>query len=181
MVYETRKEPVQVQYYEQEAVTRTVLRPVTKQTYVPYTETISVPRQVVQRVPLSYYDPFSPAIVNTDYSSFSSPISSSIISSKPIISSPIVSQPIESTGESILSPPGSFSSTPETKVQKVEFGEPESAASVDDLDVDPDDADELPAPELNQPENETKESEESTDAKNAGWRIRWNPVFAREA
>ena len=182
MTYETRREPIQVQYYEQEAVTRTVMKPVTRQRCIPYNETIMVPKQVVQRVPLSYYDPFSPAIVNTSYSSFSAPVTSSV-----------VSQPIETSGSSILTP-GSFSDEPQTRVQRVEIGEPESAANVDESDVDPEDSDAEDAdagdsdpveqPKLNGPDtgdsDEGAAQESSTDATNAGWRIRWNPVFARE-
>ena len=73
MVYETKTKPVEVQYYEQEEVRQVVKRPVTRRVCVPYTETVMVPRQVVQRMPLQYADPFSPAIIS-GYSSFDSAI-----------------------------------------------------------------------------------------------------------
>jgi hypothetical protein len=173
-IYETRREPVQVQYYEQEIVKRTVMRPVTRRKYIPYTETVMVPKQVVQRMPLSYYDPFSSAIVN-GYSSFSTPIVSSSSSSS------VVTQPDESVGESILSTGGSFDETPSTRMQKVETGdlEPESAASVSEAETDPFDNAELPSPTLEGPENE--DDDDDIEAQEAGWRIRWNPVYARQA
>ena len=73
MVYETKTKPVEVQYYEQEEVRQVVKRPVTRRVCVPYTETVMVPRQVVQRMPLQYSDPFSPAIIS-GYSSFDSEV-----------------------------------------------------------------------------------------------------------
>lgn len=82
--YETRREPVEVKYFEQERVVQKVRRPVTREVYVPYTETIMVPRQVVQRVPLSYYDPFSSAIIS-GYSSFGD--SSSVSASRVVVPS----------------------------------------------------------------------------------------------
>jgi hypothetical protein len=176
-VYETRREPVQVQYYEQEVVKRTVLRPVTRRKTIPYTETVMVPSQVVQRVPLSYYDPFSPAIVS-GYSSFSAPTTSAVETSSP----PVVSQPAGSSGESILSEGESFDDAPRTRLQKVETGEPESAASVGDSETDPADAAELPAPELKGPENEddAEAADDSVEAKEAAFRIRFNSRYARE-
>jgi hypothetical protein len=187
MTYETRREPIQVQYYEQEAVTRTVMKPVTRQRCIPYNETIMVPKQVVQRVPLSYYDPFSPAIVN-GYSSFSAPsITSTTISSTPIVSSPVysssspvVSQPSDSTGHSVLSPPKSSSDKPSTELKDVEIGPLEKADSepVPEEPMDPEDANDLPAPELNSPDNE---EDGSTSATEAGWQIQWTPQFARRA
>ena len=68
-VTETRTEPVKVRYCEYEQMTRTVRRPVVRKKWIPYEETVYVPRQVVERTPLSYSDPFSPAIVE-GYSSF---------------------------------------------------------------------------------------------------------------
>ena len=187
MIYETYKRPVEVQYYEQEAVTQTVRRPVTRQKYVPYTETVMVPKQVVQRYPLSYYDPFSPAIMS-GYSSFSNPSTS--ISSPPIdyapsiaypstspsvSSSKVVVQP-EDSGPSVLEAPKSHDDEPMTRMKKIEMGEIESATpgseskSAEQLELtSPADEDILPLPK---PELEASE---------AGWRIQWNPVYAREA
>ena len=42
----------------------------------------------------------------------------------------------------------------------------------------PQDTEELPEPQLNEAETE---SDDSTDAVGVGWRIEWNPHFAREA
>jgi hypothetical protein len=122
-VYETRKQPVQVQYYEREEVKRTVMRPVTRQVYVPYTETQMVPRQVVERVPLSYYDPFSPAIVS-GYSSFSTPTESSST-----LNSTIVTQP-QGGGD-----------TERTRVEKVEIDPPEPQPDPKTNDGDAEDVD----------------------------------------
>ena len=46
------------------------------------------------------------------------------------------------------------------------------------IPMDPEDGIEIPAPELNSPENS---SDDSTDATEAGWRIKWSPQFARQA
>lgn len=94
--YETRMEPHEVRYYEQERVVQTVRRPVVTEKYVPYTETILVPRQVVQRVPLSYYDPFAPAILQ-GYSTLA-PASSSTPSDS-------AADPLSSYGSSVTTPP----------------------------------------------------------------------------
>jgi hypothetical protein len=144
-----------------------------------------VPKQVVQRVPLSYYDPFSPAIVS-GYSSFSPAVTSSTV----ISSKPIVSQPAESMGQSVLEPPSSSDNTPRTKLKKVEIGEPEKAdsdassdAEADDAEADDaddvrtDDTEELLPPALNDQEDSNPEG---ADGQNVGWRIRWNPVYAHE-
>ncbi len=175
MIYETRKEPVEVQYYETEAVTRTVRRPVTRKVYVPYNTTVMVPRQVVQRTPLSYYDPFSPAIAS-GYSSFSPPISSSTISSSSIICEPEVAAPS-------LSPAESFSDKPRTSMKTViedsgEQPEPkpdpepnkEGDGPLELNPADPADQEDIPQPAI-----------DDTNATEAGWRIRWNPSLAREA
>jgi hypothetical protein len=175
MIYETRKEPVEVRYCETEAVTRTVKRPVTRKFYIPYNETIMVPRQVVQRTPLSYYDPFSPAIAS-GYSSFSVPSSSSTISSSPTI----VSEP-ETAGPSVLGE--SYSDKPESRMKAIiedperESGqqtEPESNGDETDGDLElhsPDPADEKPLPDPT-----------IDDAKyqKAGWRIRFDSSLAHE-
>ena len=142
-----------------------------------------VPKQVVQRVPLSYYDPFSPAIVN-GYSSFSAPSDSSSIYGSTIIPAPssVVVQPSESTDHSVLSPPKSLSDKPTTEMRRIETGPLETPeANVPEPEaIDPEDLEEIPAPEvdLNSPEND---SDESTDANEAGWRIQWTPRFARQA
>ncbi|MGI9471066.1 MAG: hypothetical protein ACR2NZ_06020 [Rubripirellula sp.] len=184
-VYETRKEPIQVQYYEQEAVKRTVMKPVTRQKCVPYNETIMVPKQVVQRVPLSYHDPFSPAIVS-GYSSFSAPSTSSTVISAP--------PSTESLGASILesssAPASEAEDAPRTRLQKVEIGEPESAANLgtSDANADADSKDEAKLEESKSEEEllppaqnaEKAEDSGSTKATEAGWRIRWNPLSAHE-
>jgi hypothetical protein len=77
--------------------------------------------------------------------------------------------------------------TPRTRVEKVEIGEtevpepepepePESAGNLDNSATESS-SDEQLVP----PANQTEETENtSAEAKEAGWRIRWNPVFARE-
>ena len=188
MVFETKKEPVQVSFYEQEAFVQTVRKPVTKQVYVPYNETIMVPRQVVQRTPLSYYDPFSPAI-RSGYSSFSPPISSSsigstVINSDPIVSAPYqssfapaVTQPMETLGDSVLEGPEMAEDVPETRMQKIEIGPTEQSEDLFDIE----DAQDLPAPELKAPMNSgSGDGTDGTDATEAGFRLRWMPRFARE-
>jgi hypothetical protein len=186
MTYETRREPVTVNYYEQEAVVQTVMKPVTRQVCVPYNETVMVPKQVVQRMPLSYYDPFSPAIVN-GYSSFSAPLSSSPTVATPIErGSSVVTQPQESNDHSSYAAPKSSSDKPSTELKRIERGpleEPQQSGGeesersiLEPEPMDPDDADELPAPEMNPPQNE---ADDSVEASEAGWRIEWTPRFAR--
>jgi len=97
--YETRKEPVEVKYFEQERVVQKVRRPVTRQIYVPYTETVMVPRQVVQRAPLSYYDPFSSAIVSGYSTLESTTIGPASVSPAPS------SSPAPSNGAPSVAPP----------------------------------------------------------------------------
>ena len=187
VTYQTRKEPVQVSYYEQEAIVQTVRKPVTRQVYVPYTETVMVPQQVTQKVPLSYYDPFSPAIVS-GYSSFANPTpySASMVpmSSSPVVESysvPEVSQPIESMGGSVLESPRSLGDLPRTKMQKIEIDPPTPSQDSQESSSDEVESDfwNLPQPELNAPTEGSGDS--GTDATEAGWKIHWMPRFAREA
>ena len=155
MVYETRREPITVKYYEQEEVRRKVMRPVTVPKYEPYQVTRMVPKQVVQRLPLSYVDPFSPAI-RSGYSSFSPIIEStpapttsySYPSTDYPGSSSIVTQPEDSSvrsnrispdddGVSVLEPPAqSDSSQPQSRLGDVQFGAPErdSAGDMEELE-----------------------------------------------
>jgi hypothetical protein len=171
--YETRKEAVPVRYIEHEAITRTVRRPVTRQTYKPYYETVMVPQQVVQRAPMNYFDPYAAAI-RTGYSSFSTPLiaSAPISSSEVISSSKVVVQPDDS-GSTILEGPSIYDDTPRTSLQNVEIGSPEPAQSIYDQEPaelkldspDPSDNDAIDAPEL--------------EAKEAGFPIQWMPKLAR--
>jgi hypothetical protein len=181
-IYETRKEPVQVQYYEQQMIKRTVMKPVTRQKCVPYTETVMVPKQVVQRVPLSYHDPFSPAIVS-GYSSFSAPTTSSTFM-KPAAST-------DSLGDSILESDSAGDAeaedAPRTRLQKVEMSEPESAANVGseatvadtEQEQESSGEEELLPPAQSSEKTDDVDSD-STKATEAGWRIRWNPLSAHE-
>jgi hypothetical protein len=189
--YETRREPIEVKYYEQERVVQKVRRPVTRQIYVPYTETVMVPRQVVQRTPLSYYDPFSSAIVG-GYSTFGD----SSVSSSRVIVPPVDSSTSSSTngqasssdksngdvksqrpdtdddlGPSVLEGPGNATDEPKSKLQSIEMsplpnGTKDETASPSDSDTQPSDTDELKAPVL--------------DANSAAYRIRYRPLFTRE-
>ena len=206
--YESRREPVQIQYVEQERVVQKVRRPVTRKVYVPYTETIMVPKQVVQRVPLSYYDPFAPAILN-GYSSFSAPIVTSS-SPAPTVSS---SRPAESVdaGSSVLNKSTDASDSPQTRLQKIETTTPGDDKQDDTKqteqepaspgDRQPSDTDELEAPALdgpaNSPSNQTAPADKSpakepsgdaspatgsavTESQGASYRIKYQPLFVRE-
>ena len=199
MEYITKKVPYQVSYYEQEAYTQTVRKPITSQVYVPYAETVMMPRQVVQRVALSYYDPFSSAIAN-GYSSFMPLVESAVApvdsyqptpSTSPFVA-PEVVQPSTLSGESILDHPRSLGPVPEVRsMRKIEMSPSTNGSSgrYDDMDLfdDKEDHDELPAPSLdgprlNRPESSGSQSTESeVEAKEAGWKIRYLPSFAREA
>lgn len=183
--YETRREPIEVKYYEQERVVQKVRRPVTRQIYVPYTETVMVPRQVVQRTPLSYYDPFSPAIIS-GYSSFGDGSASS--STAPSTSAPAAAdsnargaagddvssqKPDADTdlGPSLLEGPANATDEAKPKLQSVEVtplpnGTREDVESPSDAKAEPSDRDELSAPAL--------------DADSASYRIRYRPLFIRE-
>jgi hypothetical protein len=192
--YETRKEPIQVQFYEQERVVQKVRRPVTRQTYVPYTETIMVPRQVVQRTPLTYFDPFAPAIIS-GHSSLGSSSSlatpSTLTPADPVTSGrPAIENgskngekteaakpadnDADANGPSILAPPanaaqprvgGYDAGTPE----KVDATQESATPSASDEPANGDEAsddDELKAPLLN--------------ANGAGYRIQYRPLLTRE-
>jgi hypothetical protein len=182
--YETRREPIEVKFYEQERVVQKVRRPVTRQIYVPYTETVMVPRQVVQRTPLSYYDPFSPAIIS-GYSSFGDASASS--PTVPSTSAPAADsnargaasddvssqKPDADTdlGPSLLEGPANATDEAKPKLQSVEVtplpnGTREDVESPSDSKAEPSDRDELSAPAL--------------DADSASYRIRYRPLFIRE-
>ena len=205
MEYVTKKVPYQVSYYAREAYTQTVRKPVTKQVYVPSTETVMLPRQVVQRVPLSYYDPFSSAIGN-GYSSFMPPIESTAFPATalpvesyvappgPITIAPEVVQPQSDPGASILESPKSLGSVPDIETRKFgldsSLSEPSTKSEYDDIDElfddDNEDHHELPVPSLpnlngpgNSPSLESIDA--GVEAKEAGWKIHYMPNFAREA
>jgi hypothetical protein len=180
--YETRREPIEVKFYEQERVVQKVRRPVSRQIYVPYTETVMVPRQVVQRTPLSYYDPFSPAIIS-GYSSFgdssTSSAASTVLTPVDATSSGSPSDKVKSEksdtdsdlGPSVLEGPANAAEEPKPKLQSVEVtplpnGTKEEADSPSDSAAAPSDIDELKAPVL--------------DADSASYRIRYRPLFTRE-
>ena len=133
--YETRKEPFEIKYFEQERVVRKVQRPVSRQVYVPYTETVMVPRQVVQRAPLNYYDPFSSAIIS-GYSSLDgttvTPLSSEpVTSQKPAIESKAEdsaddkqSSAKPDLGPSVLVAPANADGAPKTRLEGVKITSP---------------------------------------------------------
>lgn len=159
--YETRKVPQTVQYTEYEEVTQTVRRPVTRQVYEPYTETIVVPRQTVMRVPMSYYDPFGSAITH-GFSSFSQPSGSSSV----------IAQPASDTQLS-LKPAESFDDAPRTGLKSVETtaSEPESEEESGSIQLNGPDAgteNDLPAP-----------SDGGASMIDAGFKIYWNPSLSR--
>ena len=164
MRYETRKVPVEVRYTEMEAYTHTVRRPVTRKTYIPENVTIMSPRQVVQRTPLSYYDPFSPAIVS-GYSSFAPPIEGSEIISQPHTGESILADPLPSDGGSVTNMKAVISD-PEN--EEKEGQEPASSGDLELNSPDAEDVQDLPEPAIDP--NKVRE---------AGWKIRWNPSYAR--
>ena len=168
-----------MKYYEQEAVTRTVMKPVTRQKYVPYTETIMVPKQVVQRVPLSYTDPFGAAVVS-GYSSFGTPEKTA---------TPAI-ETAPSLGNSILQPNPTVAPAPEdaprTRMQKIEIGKPTSeSSSADDTTEATIEIEEEILPPAQGSGDDRSESEntelDSVTGSKAGWKIHWNPLLKREA
>jgi hypothetical protein len=178
--YETRREPVEVQYYEQEKVIQKVRRPVTRQTYVPYTETVMVPRQVVQRAPLSYYDPFAPAIVS-GFSSMSSPVVTSPAPPVVISSRPVTDSAADASGPSVLQSADQDDQRPRTRLGGVDITSPSDQSQQNGAEQvpngqeqseeqppgdQPSDLDELRAPALN--------------ASEASYRIQYRPLFARQ-
>jgi hypothetical protein len=195
------------------------MRPVTVPKYEPYTDQRMVPRQVVQRLPLSYVDPFSPAI-RSGYSSFSPIIEStpapttsySFPSTDYPSSSSIVTEPEDSSvrsnriapeddGDSVLEPPAqNDSSSPQSRLGDVQFGQPEkddSSAreelegmfddsqnddSLPDLrDSDPRDSDPIDRPEIDGREASFPYGRSAgPQFRPIAHRVTWNPTFVRE-
>ncbi|MEO1614602.1 MAG: hypothetical protein AAFV88_02055 [Planctomycetota bacterium] len=152
VVYETRRVPHTVQYTEYEPVVTTVKRPVTEQVYQPYEEVITVPRQVMQRVPVDYFDPFSTAITS-GYSSFV-PASSNL-------PAPVIVQP----------------NADKIELQRPELYDGEPATDMRPLGDSPSDASgEL---QLNTPEQAEEIETPKGDVLEAGYRIRWTPRLSR--
>ncbi len=92
----------------------------------------------------------------------------------------------EDLGDSVMEQPTLDDDAPQTRLQKVEIGEPESASNLDDTGAEPESEEELLAP-AQQSENDSDASsdkgdadadDDSVKATEAGWRIRWNPVYA---
>ncbi|TWU65854.1 hypothetical protein [Crateriforma conspicua] len=175
MVYETKKEVVNVPYYEQEAVERKVMRPVTRQEYVPYTVMVDMPQTVVQRTPLSYIDPFSPAI-SQGYSSFSVPVSGSTIYESPIVTGSTVVQPSEVV-ESRSPAKEDDEDAEMTEDAQTELEGVRRNYSDDD-NADADDLQELPQPQLN---GDDVQLNPATEATTTGFRVTWSPMVDREA
>jgi len=138
-----------------------------------------VPKQVVQRVPLSYTDPFGAAVVS-GYSSFGAPENATTTASKPA----------PSLGNSILQPDPTVApavaGAPRTRMQKIEIGEPtsESDAADDTLEATIEIEEELlpPAQNSGDDSSDSENTEEDTaKGSKAGWKIQWNPLLTREA
>ncbi len=186
--YETRREPVEIKYYEQERVVRKVRRPVTRERYVPYTETVMRPRQVVQRAPLSYFDPFSSAIVSGYSSLGGTSVSSTVIESTSSDGAVTRNRPRVSenggaadSGDSVLSGPDEAddrdsTERAETRLKGVDISGPDQELPSDrngadrsdksDNGSEPSDLDELQAPVL--------------EANGAAYRIRYRPPFVHD-
>ncbi|WP_146390165.1 hypothetical protein [Allorhodopirellula solitaria] len=206
MVYETKTEPITVKYYEQEEVRRKVMRPVTVAKYEPYTVQRMVPRRVVQRIPLSYVDPFSSAI-SSGYSSFS-PVIESTTECVPFESSS-VQEPSDSVrsnrvspddGDSVLEAPAqNDSDVPQSRMGRVEIDAPERGSegtpSSSDRDADGGYGSEDEPQTLPDPRDANPVETPELGARQTGWqsrnsvsnpvrpiahRVQWNPTFARE-
>jgi hypothetical protein len=187
--YETRKVPQTVQYTEYEEVKRVVRRPVTRQVCEPYSETITVPRQVVTRVPISYYDAFSPAITR-GYSTFSD---ATVSSAMPVVgevveeSSSTVVEPVDDDEQMSLKPAEGFDGKPQTGLKRVESSlsessqpsEPQSSSDAGrNNGATENDGVDNQTPQLNQPENNDNGDTDlpaPASVLDAGWKIRWNP------
>ncbi len=204
--YETRTEPHEVRYFEQERVVQTVRRPVTSGKYVPYEETVMVPRQVVQRVPLSYYDPFAPAILqgfSTLEPSSSAPASSSTgsaSSSTAPVSSGTGSSGVESAyGPSVYTPSGESATGDDTVSAgrqslddddqlKPRVRGVESTVAPADTATSPQTAEQpgLNAPELPEPAQPAVSSDDDElkapvlNGSGASFRIQYRPQLLRE-
>lgn len=201
MVYETRREPVTVRYVEQEEVKRIVKRPVTVPRYEKVTEMRYVPRQVVQRLPLSYVDPFSPAIVS-GYSSFAPsvqlPTPAETVDSESVDDGEVSRRrPADENGQSVLEDSDQDSDDamqPQSRLGGVQFGDLESEQDDDsraprggnnrDIDDDAESNDPRDVIELQQPELNTQETgwrtQDRAKVREVHHPIRWNPVYARE-
>ncbi|MEM6470410.1 MAG: hypothetical protein AAF802_12710, partial [Planctomycetota bacterium] len=138
-------------------VTTMVNRPVTQQVMRPFEEVVSVPRQIMQRVPVDYYDPFGSAIT-IGHSTFRQP------SSLPAPSSAIIEQP--NSDQIRLNRPEIFDSEPQTGLKGFQ-----SSPSDDSTNR------EL---ELSNPQGDTEEIvTPDADILDAGYRIKWTPRLAR--
>ncbi|MEM9643549.1 MAG: hypothetical protein AAF989_01035, partial [Planctomycetota bacterium] len=193
MTYETKREVINVPYYEQQAVQQKVLKPVTRQEYVPYTVMVNRPQQVVQRTPLSYIDPFSP-VISQGYSSFSSsiPVETSSVYSSPIVSDrPVVggdatvTQPADDEVK-MLSPADPRDEPAETELQSIQRQLDQQDAGYDEGDaqgVDDDDLQMLPAPAINGPSEDSDDDLIDPRSGIIPSRVRntLNPVVPREA
>ena len=182
LVYETQKRMVPVQFYEKEAITRTVRRPVTRRVYQPYNETVMVPRNVVQRAPLSYFDPYGAAIVS-GFSPYETSVSSAAIAA-PVVSNsvvvPEVTEPADTSNlfsdftdgsGTKLSGPSVFDDEPQTvlKVESTLSGPSNVIQQPSEMGLnsaDPDDLNPVDEPKI--------------PATGASWRIKYNPTLARQ-
>jgi hypothetical protein len=143
-----------------------------------------VPKQVVQRVPLSYIDPFSAAITS-GYSSFSNPVTPAAT-----VNGANATAPDASLETSILqpnpSPAATTSDAPQTRMQKIEMSELESivdleaavAEETETVEIE----EELLPPAQNGEEIEQGDETTGSDAakaSKAGWKIYLNPLTVR--
>lgn len=144
------------------------------------------PEQVVQRVPLSYTDPFGAAVVS-GYSSFSNPATPAGI--------PAAVTPKSGAaflGNSILQPNPTVApeanSTPKTRMQKIEMTEStsdsDSNGDTTEQKAEIDIKEELLPPAQNSEDVDSQNNSTqkgSAEGSKADWKIHWNPLLTREA
>ena len=139
---------------------------------------VMVPKQVVQRVPLSYTDPFGAAVIS-GYSSFGPP--------EPPPTT--MSETAPTLGNSILQPDTTVApaveDAPRTRMQKIEIGEPisESDTTVEIPEATIEIEEELLPPAQgsgNDRSGDENIEEDSVKGSKAGWKIHWNPLLTRE-
>jgi len=191
MVYETESRPVEVRYYEQEKVVRKVRVPKTVPVWVEYEETRMVPRQVVQRTPLNYYDPFSASMMH-GYSAFEGqavPPEEAVSAAKePVDGESSVLESSEegaaaddASADEAADSDGAGKADPETRLEGVDLGAPQNkpaasengtsdAADIKDIEEAP------PAADDANEASDTDPVEQPTLGSPVSRRVRYLPV-----
>ncbi len=144
IVYETesRQEPVQVCKMQTEV--RRVQVPKTVQRLEPYEVTVTIPRTVVQRIPVNYFDPYGPAISQHGYSSSCAPVTPIPAAAGPAPTEPT---PAEEPNKSLK--PGEGGVKLESKAVEPTPDPNADGASPSDKSKEPSDNDKINPPEIN--------------------------------